>query len=82
MIAKGDVIGVGFRAHCMRVAADFGATGYAKNLADSVEVLIECEQGDVEEIIRRIRLPGYVDSLEVLEREVVRKREYSSFNVL
>jgi acylphosphatase len=80
IIAKGDVIGVGFRAHCDRLAKRMNATGYARNLSDgTVEVEFEFEPSLAGEILRGIRLKGHVESLDIREISLESERVHEGF---
>ena len=52
---RGIVQGVGFRPHVCRVAVSFGLAGHVKNSGRGVEILIEGEDGAVEEFVRKLR---------------------------
>jgi hydrogenase maturation protein HypF len=52
---RGIVQGVGFRPHICRMAVSLGLAGYVKNTGRGVEMLIEGENGAVEEFTRKLR---------------------------
>ena len=80
LFAVGNVIDVGYRAHCERVARELNVTGYANNLVDaSVEVVAECDPAVATEFLKRIRMEGHVEHLDIREVKLVSKRKYRDF---
>ena len=56
IVASGMVQGVGFRYHVRALAANLRLAGHVKNLEDgTVEIICEGEQGDIEELVGKIR---------------------------
>jgi len=52
---RGIVQGVGFRPHICRMAVSLGLAGHVKNSGIGVEILIEGEDGAVEEFVQKLR---------------------------
>lgn len=82
----GVVQGVGYRAHCRKLAEECGVTGYADNLADgSVEVLA-CGEGQeiakFVELVKKTRPTGArIDEVQLLYRKACEYRP-PSFRII
>ena len=56
IVASGMVQGVGFRYHVRALAAKLRLAGHVRNMEDgTVEIICEGEQGDIEELVGKIR---------------------------
>jgi hydrogenase maturation protein HypF len=54
-IVKGIVQGVGFRPFVYRIAKEIGASGYVRNVGNSVEIFIDSEKIKAEEFNKKIK---------------------------
>ncbi|MDR2176132.1 MAG: carbamoyltransferase HypF [Synergistaceae bacterium] len=55
LLVTGVVQGVGFRPFCARAALSLGLRGTARNTPDGVEIVLEGEEGVIDEYLRMLR---------------------------
>lgn len=84
MVIKGMVQGVFFRAFAKENADKLGIVGFVRNLNDgNVEVIMEGEQGKVDEMVELLKKGPAEANVKDVEIEEERfKSEYQEFDIL
>jgi acylphosphatase len=76
---EGRVHGVGYRAHCERLARELELTGYAANMPDgSVEALVQGTPKSVQAFVEKIQqgpAPGRPERMVLLASREISPRE-------
>ena len=81
-LIRGQVQGVGFRAHTRHEAQRLGLTGYAKNLSDGrVEVLAVGESAALDALERWLRIGPPAADVEDVRRAEVEADECEGFEI-
>lgn len=81
-LIRGQVQGVGFRAHTRHEAQRLGLTGYAKNLSDGrVEVLAVGESAALDALERWLRIGPPAARVEEARRAEVEVGEHGGFEI-
>lgn len=87
ILIDGDVQGVGFRPYIEKIAKKQGIVGFAENLHfRPVKLVCEGEEEIVDSFLDKIRehAPFHIttEKIEVLEREIIEKLSFKSFEIV
>lgn len=84
ILVSGTVQGVFFRAFTRENAEALGLTGWVRNTLDNkVEVMIEGEEADIDEMIKKLRKgPPSAKVTDLVIEWQETKKEFSNFSIL
>ncbi len=86
IIVQGIVQGVGFRPTVYRIAKELGLKGSVRNLGNSVEIILEGTNGQIEEFVKNLKLNkppiSKINSLKIKWMGSLEESEFDDFIIL
>ncbi|MFH1827192.1 MAG: acylphosphatase [bacterium] len=80
---KGEVIGVGFRSWINHQTKLTNIKGWVRNVGNEVEVLLQGEEKDIKEMIKRIKKGPPISNVDAIETTWEKPNPiHSSFEIL